>query len=224
MTEAVGPSLVIEASTARGSVALVAPDHVLAEESVAMRGEHAERLLPAVAQVLERGDLRVADLSAVVCGTGPGSFTSLRVAAAIAKGLVGGGTMRTARPLASVPSLALIVAGASDHLEPGLYLAAVDALRGERYAALMEVGEGEIRPHGMWRRLAATDLGRWAEEVGAHVIGPGCTIDAWPTASGITRLWPAVVAVDSASWEPDYGRPAEAEARRIAAAARGSGV
>jgi tRNA threonylcarbamoyladenosine biosynthesis protein TsaB len=223
MTRPVGQSLVIEASTSRGSVALVAHNQVIADESVAMRGEHSERLLPAVAQMLERAQVRVADLDMVVCGAGPGSFTSLRIAAAIAKGLVEGGAMRSARPMASVSSLALIVAGVSDRLEPGLYMAAVDALRGERYAALMEVAEDEIRPRGQWRRVAATDLERWADEAAAHVIGPGCPIDAWPRASGITKLWRTVVAVDFASWEPDYGRPAEAEARRLAAATRGSG-
>jgi tRNA threonylcarbamoyladenosine biosynthesis protein TsaB len=224
MPGTVGPSLVIDASTVRGSVALVTHDRLLADETVATRGEHAERLLPAVAQLLDRSDVRLADLSSVVCGTGPGSFTSLRVAAAIAKGLVVGGNMHTARPLASVPSLALIVAGAIDRLEPGLYLASADALRGERYAALMEVADHEVRPIGTWRRLAAIELAPWAEEVGAHVIGPGCTIDAWPKASGVTRLWPAVVSVDPASWEPDYGRLAEAEVRRLAAAPRGTGT
>ena len=218
MTGPVRPSLVIESSTSRGSLALVTPDRVLAQETIAMRGEHAERLLPAIARLLQESGVALADLSAVICGAGPGSFTSLRVAAAIAKGLVEGGTIRSERPLASVSSLALIVAGAADHLQPGLYVAAVDALRGERYAALVELTETEIRPRGNWRRVPAAELTRWADDVAAHVVGPGYTIDAWPKASGVQRLWSAIVAVDPASWEPDYGRPAEAEARRMAAA------
>jgi tRNA threonylcarbamoyladenosine biosynthesis protein TsaB len=222
MTGAKGPSLVIEASTSRGSVALVADDRVIVDEAVAMRGEHAERLLPTIAAVLEHHNVRVGDLSTVICGAGPGGFTSLRIAAAIAKGLVEGGTRNREGRLASVPSLALIVAGAVEHLEPGPYVAAADALRGEHYAALFEWAGTEVFAQGAWRRVSATELARWADEEGAHVIGPGRTIDAWPKASGVVRLRGSVEPVDAASWEPDYGRPAEAEMRRRAAAARGA--
>ena len=72
-------------------------------------------------------------LDRVVCGSGPGSFTSLRIAGGIAKGLSAGADV----PLYAVPSLALIVGGAS--LPVGRYLAVLDALRGECYVALYHV-------------------------------------------------------------------------------------
>jgi tRNA threonylcarbamoyladenosine biosynthesis protein TsaB len=226
------PSLVIDASTYRGTVAVVTADRVLAEAVVAMRGEHSEELMPAVVRAIDASGVDVAGLGAIVCGAGPGSFTSLRLAAAIAKGVSGARVMANPRPLASVSSLALIVGGAADRLAEGMYLATTDALRGERYAALVQVmrSAGDesrdpivVRSAGAWRRLGEADVGQWAREADAQLIGPGCVIDAWPRAAGVLRLWSEVLAVDAVAWEPEYGRLAEAEVRRAARPGSGSG-
>jgi len=183
--------------------------------------------MPAVAQVLEASGVGVADLERVVCGAGPGSFTSLRIAAAIAKGLTSAGVMTNRRPLASVSSLLLIVATAADRLGVGRYLAMVDALRGECYAALVELAapaDGAslgVQPLAAWRRVPEVEAAQWARDAGAMIVGPGRAIDAWPEAWGVTRLWPLVVEADPTSWEPEYGRLAEAQVRRnIANSAR----
>jgi tRNA threonylcarbamoyladenosine biosynthesis protein TsaB len=225
------PSLVIEASTYRGTVAVVTADRVLADEVVATRGEHTEEMMPAVVRALRTSGVGVADLGGIVCGAGPGSFTSLRLAAAIAKGLTAARVIESSRPLASVSSLALIVAGAADRLDEGVYLSTLDALRGECYAALIQVtaagGDGSrttaVRSVGAWRRLRGDDVRQWAQQAEAQLIGPGCAIDAWPQAAGVMRLWSEVVPVDAVSWEPDYGRLAEAEVRRAAIANAASG-
>jgi tRNA threonylcarbamoyladenosine biosynthesis protein TsaB len=238
-----GATLVLEASTYRASVALIARGVVVAEREVPTgRSEH-EHLMPAVAAVLEEGGVTVSSLARVVCGAGPGSFTSLRIAAALGKGLVSGSHAGGPR-LASVPSLALIVAGAAERLAAGVYLASVDALRGERHAALvtLERGDGDamhagpmhagpmhampmgampirVVPMGAARRLPDQAVSDWARAAGAAMIGPGCALDAWPAARGVVLVGDAVRDVDLDSWEPDYGRLAEAEVRRLAAAA-----
>jgi tRNA threonylcarbamoyladenosine biosynthesis protein TsaB len=238
----VRPSLVIEASTYRASAAVVVGEVVMADTVVAMRGASEERLMPAVAEVLSASGVGVMDLDRVVCGAGPGSFTSLRIAAALAKGLT------TAIPnggprLAAVSSLLLIVGGAVDRLAPASYVASLDALRGERYATLVTVadpgaadgldvlgadpgavdgsGRGlEVRASGPTLRRSEAAVAAWAADAGATIIGPGCAVDAWPEARGVTRVWTAVHDVDAARWEPDYGRAAEAAVRRAAAEAR----
>lgn len=48
---------------------------------------HGETLLPAIAALLDRHDIRPASLAAIVVGTGPGAFTGMRVGIATAKGL-----------------------------------------------------------------------------------------------------------------------------------------
>jgi tRNA threonylcarbamoyladenosine biosynthesis protein TsaB len=219
-------TLVLEASTYRASVALIGSGAVVAERDVATgRSEH-EHLMPAVAAVLEEAGIGVSSLARVVCGAGPGSFTSLRIAAALGKGLASG----TRGPrLAALPSLPLIVAGAAERLAAGLYLASIDALRGERHAALVMLERGggargagdgmRVVPGGDARRLPEHAASEWAQQSGATMIGPGCAIEAWPVARGALLLWDAIQDVDLESWEPDYGRLAEAEVRRAALAA-----
>lgn len=213
-------TLVIEASTYRASVAVLSETAVVAEVDVATGRAHHEHLMPAVVAVLERAGIGVAALDRVVCGSGPGSFTSLRIAAALGKGLV---TRPGGPRLASVPSLLLIVAGAAGQLADGAYVASLDALRGERHAALVTI-EGSAARGGVTRlvirdaarRLPADAVSAWARAAGATMIGPECAVDAWPVARGVLRVWDAVRDVDLETWEPDYGRLAEAEARRVA--------
>ena len=88
--------------------------------------------MPAVAAALRSATVAPNDISRIVCGEGPGSFTSLRIAAAIAKGLA----MTTQAPLHSVSSLFLLAAGARASLVPGRYIAVVDAMRGDVFAAV----------------------------------------------------------------------------------------
>jgi tRNA threonylcarbamoyladenosine biosynthesis protein TsaB len=220
-------TLVLEASTYQASVALVTRTRVIAEREVATgRAEH-DHLMPAVAAVLEEAGVGVSALARVVCGAGPGSFTSLRIAAALGKGLASapGGPR-----LASVPSLPLIVAAVADRLAAGVYLASIDALRGERHAALVTLERGGADDERV-RVVAASDARRvgdqaaaeWARAAGAAMIGPGCTTEAWPAARGVLLLWDSVCDADLESWEPDYGRLAEAEVRRAAAMADRTG-
>lgn len=83
-----GIYLAMETSTPVGSVAVGTLTEVLAETVLGARSEHAARLIPAIDAVLAAAGCRPRDLSGVVVGRGPGSFTGVRVAAATAKGLV----------------------------------------------------------------------------------------------------------------------------------------
>jgi tRNA threonylcarbamoyladenosine biosynthesis protein TsaB len=157
----------------------------------------------------------------VVCGAGPGSFTSLRIAASISKGIA------TARgiPLFQVSSLALIVAGNVEDAprDTRRFLAALDALRGESYVALFELEAGRVRSVGDARRVSSADVAAVAEEAGARVVGPS-SADAWlPHARGVAVLWEEISRagpVELSSWEPMYGRLAEAQAKWEAAHGR----
>ena len=139
-------TLAIDAATYHGSVAVLRGAVVAAEREVAMRGEREERLMPAVAEALTAAGAGVGEVGRVVCGGGPGSFTSLRIAAAIAKGIAAARGV----PLYEVPSLALIVAG--HPLPMGRYLAVLDAMREEAYVTGYErtaAGLREIAPFAL---------------------------------------------------------------------------
>lgn len=209
-------TLALDASTYAGDVALLDGETVLAECGTAMKGVHEERLMPAVQQVLAEAGVDVDRIDRVVCGAGPGSFTSLRIAGAIAKGIASG----VGCPLYAVPSMALIVGGASP--APGRYLVAIDALRGEFYVGLYDVGDhGAIREVERARLVPLFEVTGLALAHGATLVSPtttleGATLAASPRARAVARLSAMLETlgpVDLASWEPAYGRLAEAQVK-----------
>lgn len=210
-----GLTLALDASTYEGSVAVVRGGEVLAERAVAMRGEREERLMPAVAAALAEAGVSARDLARVVCGAGPGSFTSLRIAASIAKGIAEG----TGAPLYAVPSLLLVVAGATPPLVAGRYVAALDAMRGEWFASPMEAdGSGRVARWSAAALVSAAALDELARRERARVVGPrhGGDHPHPPHARGVARLLDvegAITPADLSAWEPDYGRLAEAQVK-----------
>jgi tRNA threonylcarbamoyladenosine biosynthesis protein TsaB len=211
-------ALVIDASTYDGDVAVLDGAYVLAECRTVMRDALHERLMPAVAEALEAAGTDISRLDRIVCGAGPGSFTSLRIAASIAKGIA----MATDTPLYAVSSLALL-AGAID-LPPGRYVAAIDALRGEFYVALYEVDESRsVNEREPARLIAADQLDSLAASVGAAIVTPSDVsgaVRASPRARAAARLSHMIDktgSVDVSAWEPAYGRLAEAQVRWEAA-------
>jgi len=205
-------TLAIDASTYVGTVAAWRGDALAASGEAAMRGAQAERLMPAVAEALAKAGVPGGPADRIICGGGPGSFTSLRIAGSIAKGLATGwGAM-----LLSVPSLALIVA-AGDALPPGRYLAVLDALRGESYVGLYLRGaDGSVAELAPARILPAASVDNAAAESHAIAIGPTHGGGAMPHARGALSTLATLgeaARVDLSAWEPDYGRLAEAQVR-----------
>jgi tRNA threonylcarbamoyladenosine biosynthesis protein TsaB len=206
-------TLAIDAATYTGSVAVVEGDRVLAECGVAMRGERSERLMPSVAAALASAGVSTDAIGRVVSGSGPGSFTSLRIAASIAKGIA----HARGCPLYAVPSLMLLVAAAPEARAAGRYLGILDAMRGDVFAACYEVMAGGVIVEVVPAALARRDVvGEIASSLHARPLGPNEAIVAIPRASGVARLagWlDGLQPVDVATWEPDYGRLAEAQVR-----------
>jgi len=207
-------TLSIDASTYEGDVALLEDGRVLAEQAAAMKGRESEQLMPAVAAVLEKAGADLGVVQRVVCGAGPGSFTSLRIAGGIAKGLASGLCL----PLFAAPSLALVVAGAAQ--SPGRYLGAIDALRGEFYAGLYDVDDdGRIAEVEPARLVAAAEVGATAAEYQARIVSPTQLeggLRSRPRAAGVARLEEMLASrgpVDVRAWEPAYGRLAEAQVK-----------
>jgi tRNA threonylcarbamoyladenosine biosynthesis protein TsaB len=207
-------TLALDASTYTGDVALIVDGQVVAEQSAAMKGADEERLMPAVAHVLESARMDRRSIDRIVCGAGPGSFTSLRIAGAIAKGMAKG----LSKPLFAVPSMALVLGGAN--VSPGRYIVSIDALRAELYIGLYEVDAvraiSEIEPA---RLIGVGELARVAEEFDAKVVSPtriDNAIIALPRAAAVAKLEHLIASagpVDIDSWEPAYGRLAEAQVK-----------
>lgn len=95
--------LAIDTSTERASVALLVKGRLSSKEQDAQRN-HARLLLPMIEELLVDAGISLGQLDAIVYGQGPGSFTGLRIACSIAKGLAYAQDL----PLYPVSSLAAI--------------------------------------------------------------------------------------------------------------------
>ena len=219
--------LAFDTATDQASIALGAPGHALVEETITGARRHAAGLLPAIQSLLQRTNAVLDDLDGIVLSDGPGSFTGLRVGAAVAKALV----LARGLPLWVAPSL--MVRAARVAQGEGLVLAVANALRGEVYAAgyrflperivvelqpsvrrPSELMDGGLRPVvvvGDAPPEIVAALEHWA---GCPVIVPP---RGSPRAAKLLDLigkpgGPTQVA-QVHEWEPVYGRPAEAQAR-----------
>lgn len=216
-----GVSLVMDAAAGAGTLALLRGDVLLAERSVVMKSEREERFLPAVIALLDEAGVPLHGCARLVCGAGPGSFTSLRVVGAAAKGLAMGAGL----PLFAVPSLALIVAADDRTRHPGSrWLVTLDAMRDERYMALLTIGAHEaVATYESLGLAPASEIASHAERLRATPIGPDESHAALPHARGAARARALIAAagpVDLATWEPVYGRLAEAQVKWEAAHGR----
>jgi tRNA threonylcarbamoyladenosine biosynthesis protein TsaB len=131
-----------DTSTGETTVAIAAGADVLAERDAgpdeAGRPSHASQLLPAVeAVVAEAGGWE--RVRRIAVGVGPGTFTGLRIGIATARALA----QACAVPVSGVSSLAALAAGAGAETAR---LAALDAKRGEVFAALFGLDGRELWP------------------------------------------------------------------------------
>ena len=94
--------IAIDAASTDLSVALTEDDGTLIEESswTSQQRQSAE-LLPRLLELMDRTGHGLPETTAIAVGTGPGSFTGLRVALALAKGLA----VSLGCPILGVPSL-----------------------------------------------------------------------------------------------------------------------
>ena len=188
-------------------------------------------LLPSIQQGLQALGLQFADLDAIVFGRGPGSFTGLRTACAIAQGLALG----VGKPLLAVDTLLAVAEEAREQHGMTEVMAVLDARMSEVYHA------GYRWAEGLWHATHA--LGLCAPEAlqvpeGLSVVGNAQAAYAerlapqaahrvaLPTATALLRLAPRLMAdghlVDASYALPLYIRDkvalttAEREAARAA--------
>jgi tRNA threonylcarbamoyladenosine biosynthesis protein TsaB len=165
-------------------------------------------LIPAIQALMAQAGLRFAELDAIAFGCGPGSFTGLRTACAVAQGLAFGANLKVL-PVATLLAVA----------EEARYQQA-DALAQRRVQALLDARMDE-----MYTSNYDFDSGQWTQNGGCSLIKPedlkclaDCTLagnvfagygarlpgtltrrfDAWPTATAILRLAPALLAAGGA--------------------------
>ncbi len=139
--------LALETSTEACSAALYCDGAVLERCEIAPR-RHGELILPMVDDLLRQGGVARHTLDAVAFGRGPGAFTGVRIATALAQGLALGLNI----PVVPISSLAALAEPALHAGHAGV-IAALDARMGELY-------------FGAYRRHAGTVMDAGPEQVG----------------------------------------------------------
>ena len=127
--------IAIDGASTDLSLAVIEPDGTLVgEDAWSSTQRQSAELLPHLVALLARSERALRETTAVAVGTGPGSFTGLRVAMALAKGLAVGLHV----PIFGVPSLAAWLDADPDAV-------AAVARAGAREAYLLVRGDDELR-------------------------------------------------------------------------------
>lgn len=219
-----GPILAIDTST-KASIVAVGGGGLEAISRRDVSHRHGSHVLEQVDEVLASAGLRIRELSGVVVGTGPGSFTGLRVGMATAKTIAYVGSLpivgvmsstalrRAASEAGAPPDVSVVLpAGARDH-----YL-----VRADEDPILIPPGQLVSALHG--RAVISVDmppetLGAEADRLGIAALEglPGALLELGRerldagTTDDVAVLVPAYVALprgvareaDELGWSPD---------------------
>lgn len=185
--------LAIDTATRWTGLALFDGKTVIAEQGWYGMNTQTVELTPAIRTLLAKSNLEADDLKAISAAIGPGSYTSLRVGLAVAKGL----SLAHQIPLIGVPTLDIIAS--SIGLRTGSLLVAVEAGRKRIVAGLYRWQEKKG-----WQPSEKPIIETW-ETLLFHLENP-------TTFAG--EISPEAAKMIRASKKPFYLVPAAASVRR----------
>jgi tRNA threonylcarbamoyladenosine biosynthesis protein TsaB len=133
--------LALDTTTRTASCALARDGRVIRERASVPGQSHAEHLPGDVMRLLEAEQIALESVDAFAAGTGPGSFTGMRVGIATMQGLA----FAMRRPLVGVSGLDALARIGLAQAPAAAVATWVDAWRGEVYAALYRGGR-ELEP------------------------------------------------------------------------------
>ena len=168
-------------------------------------------LIPAIQRLLAEAGLGFDTLDAIVFGRGPGSFTGLRTACAVAQGLAFGARNGQGTPVVPVDTLLAVAEEARQQHGCTQVLAVLDARMNEVYSAHCTWQEatrqwstdadfGLCAPEA----LTLTDAAQWTvagnaqAAYGERLLPQARHVAALPTATALLRLAPALLAAGAA--------------------------
>jgi len=129
--------LAVETSGRLGSVAIAIGEKILGETSFSSPMRHSSELFPAIRGLLSRFGRKPKDIKHIYVSIGPGSFTGLRIAVALAKIM----HLANAAKLVPVDTLDVIAANATEFIQEKKtniekFATVLDAKRGQFYIAV----------------------------------------------------------------------------------------
>jgi tRNA threonylcarbamoyladenosine biosynthesis protein TsaB len=209
--------LALDTTTRAGSVAFVDDDCIVDERSGDASRTHAQRLPGELVALLDANGLAWPDVDLFAVGSGPGSFTGLRIGIATVQGLA----FVRGRRMVGVPALEALAHLASLDVPAGALVAAwMDAHRREVFAAVYRVMDAPaftperlVEVEGPTVGEPVATLARWAAELTASpavFVGDGAAMYA----DDIARAVPSACVLRPPLLAGAIGRLAIARARR----------
>jgi tRNA threonylcarbamoyladenosine biosynthesis protein TsaB len=172
--------LALDTASGRCSVALQLGDSMIVREAMTAR-DHAQLILPMVDAVLAEAGLTLGQLQGIAFGRGPGSFTGVRVAAAVTQGLAAGAGLPVL-PVSDLRALAvqaLRSLGTATGAAAGSVLACMDARMGEVYWAAYAAA-GQLPGAALTSEAVSTPEQLLAQCPRPCGVAAGRGLAAWP--------------------------------------------
>lgn len=135
-------SLIIDSATKVLYIALVCDNKIIKE--VYMKGEHdhAKNIVYLVDEALKTAKIEVDQLSKIIVGIGPGSYTGVRMGVTVSKMMASFKNI----PLYKISTLKLIASG-----NKGIVLSMVDARHNQSFAAIIDTNKDRyVLDEGMY--------------------------------------------------------------------------
>ena len=125
--------LCLETSAKATSVALVKSFDEVIYNELLLEFSHAQSIFNLIDTTLKQANINYSDLSAVAISSGPGSYTGLRIATSVAKGIC----FASSIPLISIPTLYIIANQMKTAFpDADYYIPMIDARRLEIYLTI----------------------------------------------------------------------------------------
>jgi tRNA threonylcarbamoyladenosine biosynthesis protein TsaB len=160
-------------------------------------------LIPVIMALLDEAGLKLGDLQAIAFSRGPGSFTGLRTACAVAQGLAFGAKNGEGVPVLPIDTLMALAEEARLQQESPHITALLDARMDEMYMQRYRSHEGVLTPLGACELIRPEQLQPEANtlyagnvfDVYAQRLPGGLNyISCLPTATAMLRLAPGLAA------------------------------
>ncbi|CAA9501268.1 MAG: tRNA threonylcarbamoyladenosine biosynthesis protein TsaB [uncultured Solirubrobacteraceae bacterium] len=146
--------LAFDTATPATVVALLDANNDVSEDrhvpSPGERPGHASQLLPLAAGLLERAGLSFADLDRIAVGTGPGTFTGLRIGVSTARALA----QASGAQLVGVSTLRVLAEAVMAEAD-GPVMSVLDARRGEAFVAAYDGDDEVVTPAAVTPEILA---------------------------------------------------------------------
>lgn len=208
--------LALETANEQCSVVLFDGQSILAERVDQRSREQTRLILPMVDAVLAEQNLKLTDLQVIAFSRGPGSFSGVRINAAVAQGLAWANDL----PVVAVSTLQATAQAAWRLHQLNRVVAVIDARMKEVYAAPYALQDGLMQAVGIEQLVAydGLDLSKYQT---AALVGSGAVLIDNPSALAVYSdvaasaqdiallgyaMWRAGAALDASQALPVYLR------------------